>query len=200
MTSDAAVKCRACGASLAAPGERCPRCSTPQAESARCPHCRAIADVVPSGALGPRCAICAAPRLVDLDATLAAPDALDRLREAGRAHVASLAWTTAGTLAGAFGLLSSLVVAPIVVLAHPPPAATAAAAVATFVPFCFAALTLGRGLGARRTRDGALDAARLAVARASRLGAEALASALGVSLATAVDLEARAGSAGAGAP
>lgn len=60
-TGTSESRCPACGASVPAGRPRCPQCGRVQGEENRCPHCHAVAAVMPAGA-GFVCAACNGPR------------------------------------------------------------------------------------------------------------------------------------------
>jgi hypothetical protein len=184
-SEQAPLRCSACGKPVSATDVRCPACGVPRAESLRCPHCRATADLEPSDVLHFACAICGGARIPMDDASLVRSNAeIDLLKQAGRARMAGWVWRVGAAITGAFGLLGVAVLALVVAVAHPGTLAVIAAAAVTAVPLVAAAFAWQHGKvrtgEAVATVDQAwhMVVAELASAHAGEIDARAVAKAM----------------------
>jgi hypothetical protein len=141
----------------------CTACGAAHGEGNRCPHCHTVADVEPSAALGFRCLVCGGPRIA-LDTQQGAPGAAvaGPLASAGREQTKHLMYAAAGSLLSGMGALGVLIAAVVVLASAPGLLPSILAFVGASVPLGAGLFSLQRGARARKRRDEALHAARLA--------------------------------------
>jgi hypothetical protein len=184
-SDQAPLHCSACGKPVSATDVRCPACGVPRAESLRCPHCRATADLEQSDVLHFACAICGGARIPMDDTSLVRSNAeLELLKQAGSARMAGWVWRVGAAVTGAFGLLGVVVLCLVVAVAHPGTLAVIAAAAVTAVPLVAAAFAWQRGTARTGEAVATVDqawrmvVAELASAHAGEIDARTVAKAM----------------------
>jgi hypothetical protein len=141
-----------CGSKLADDSLRCTNCGAAYGEKNRCPHCKSVADVEPSDALGFRCRVCGGPRVpVDDARVVQSGREIPLLERAQRARVKRAGYRVAAGVVGGFGALSVLVSLLVLALVNPGIFGVIGMLMVTAVPFVLAALAFGRA--GRETRE-----------------------------------------------
>lgn len=152
--------CRVCGSTLDAASQRCRHCGAAYGEQNRCPHCHAVADVEPSGALRYRCRVCGGPRVpLDAENVVRSGREIPVLERAQRARTRANAWRIGSAVVGAFGIVSLLVAVLVLFAVSPGALATSGLLVAVGAPFLLALWAWTMGTRAARDRDAAIDEA-----------------------------------------
>jgi hypothetical protein len=160
------VTCSVCGASLPDGASKCEQCGASHGQHNRCPFCRSVAEPVPHPRLRYACPACGAPRIRVQAKDFRPSDALQaHLAKARSASSSQTTWKVASAAAAAFGVLATLLLTGVIMIASPPSFAVLMAAVVTSLPFVFALLGWRNALRRSAELETELDASWLEAAR-----------------------------------
>ncbi len=159
---DNRAPCRNCGQPLPPGQSVCSGCGAAHGDANRCPHCNAVADVEPHGALIFRCLVCGGPR-VALDVAGVTPSARTEgaLVNAGSEQTKHVMFSAAGLFLSGMGALALLIATVVVLSASPGLVPTLATYFAASVPLVAGLLALSRASTARNLRAEALRTAQI---------------------------------------
>lgn len=158
-------QCRVCSAQLAQGSLHCTHCGATYGESNRCPHCRSVTEVEPSGALRFRCRVCGGPRVpVDDPDVVRSGREIKLLSSAQQARRRSAAWRVGAGLVAGFAALSLAVSLVVWLIASPGVLGALGLLVMLAVPVVLALLARRRAGAEARVQEHALDQAWALVA------------------------------------
>jgi hypothetical protein len=157
---DPSAKCQACGRALPEGAAVCPGCGAAHAETNRCPHCNAVADVEPHAALGFRCLVCGGPRVaLDVPGVTPSTVTLTALTGAAKYQTENMMYSAVGVVLSGMGALALLIATLVVIAASPGLVPTLAACLAALVPAVAGLVAFARAATARKRRGEALRSA-----------------------------------------
>lgn len=158
--------CSVCGTPMAPGAERCASCGTTHDKRHACPFCGVVAQPQPHSELRFACPSCGAPRIPtppDLEPSKAMTSALSTVRSARSSRAV---WRVASGLGLAFGLLSTLLLVGVALIASPSLLPLIAAGTVAAMPLVFAALAWTKARQRQEQVQRSLDQAWLEAAKA----------------------------------
>lgn len=162
----AAGSCPVCAAEMAADADRCSSCGATRGEQHKCPFCGVIVRPEPHPELRFACPACGAPRVPAVSNVTPSASLSKALSAARSARSSKAVWQLAAGLAAGFGVLATLILVGVSLIASPAMFPLIAAGVVTAMPFVFAVLALRNAAARKEQLQQSLDEAWLHAAKA----------------------------------